>query len=281
MTCLGAEDGDGRRRTTQDDRTEQPAHRAGPVALDGEQADQDDQRDRHDEVREARVDDVEALDGRDDRDRRGDHAVAEEQPGAEDAEGDQGEGVGARLRRLTSAVRAMIPPSPRLWARMMKPAYLIETTIISDQKISEAIPYTPAGVVLGRVGVGGEDRLDGVERARAEVAVDDAERAQCEHRLAGVGDDVPVVVRWRSVLSVRRVLGGSTRAHRPVAELVRGLVEAALGSRGRSRRRRRRLGVRPSPPGARPPEGGCVAAAGSRQMKRGRRGRNEDRLSRG
>jgi hypothetical protein len=44
------------------------------------------------------------------------------------------------LRRLTSAVSAMIPPSPRLWARMMNPAYLIETSIISAQKMSDAIP---------------------------------------------------------------------------------------------------------------------------------------------
>ncbi len=42
--------------------------------------------------------------------------------------------------RCTSAVRAMIPPSPRLWARMMKPAYLTETTIISVQKMSDTIP---------------------------------------------------------------------------------------------------------------------------------------------
>ena len=45
----------------------------------------------------------------------------------------------ATLLRFSSAVSAMIPPSPRLWARMMKPAYLIETTIISAQKISDAI----------------------------------------------------------------------------------------------------------------------------------------------
>ena len=42
--------------------------------------------------------------------------------------------------RWTSAVSAMIPPSPRLWARMMKPAYLIDTSTISAQKISETIP---------------------------------------------------------------------------------------------------------------------------------------------
>ena len=34
----------------------------------------------------------------------------------------------------------MMPPSPRLWARMMKPAYLTDTTIVSDQKISETMP---------------------------------------------------------------------------------------------------------------------------------------------
>ena len=42
--------------------------------------------------------------------------------------------------RWTRAVSAMIPPSPRLWARMMNPAYLSETSIISVQKISEAMP---------------------------------------------------------------------------------------------------------------------------------------------
>ena len=42
--------------------------------------------------------------------------------------------------RWTSAVSAMIPPSPRLWARMMNPAYFVETTIISVQKMSETIP---------------------------------------------------------------------------------------------------------------------------------------------
>ena len=41
----------------------------------------------------------------------------------------------------------MIPPSPRLWARMMNPAYLIDTTTISAQKINDAIPYTVAGVI--------------------------------------------------------------------------------------------------------------------------------------
>ena len=42
--------------------------------------------------------------------------------------------------RFSSAVSAMIPPSPRLWARMMNPAYLIETITISAQKISDTTP---------------------------------------------------------------------------------------------------------------------------------------------
>ena len=48
--------------------------------------------------------------------------------------------AGATRLRCSSAASAMIPPSPRLWARMMNPAYLIETTIISAQKISETTP---------------------------------------------------------------------------------------------------------------------------------------------
>jgi hypothetical protein len=40
----------------------------------------------------------------------------------------------------TSAVSAMIPPSPPLSARMMKLTYLTETIIVIDQKTSEITP---------------------------------------------------------------------------------------------------------------------------------------------
>ena len=43
-------------------------------------------------------------------------------------------------RRLISAASAIPPPSPRLCARIRKPAYLTDTTIVSAQKISEAMP---------------------------------------------------------------------------------------------------------------------------------------------
>ena len=39
-----------------------------------------------------------------------------------------------------SAIRAMIPPSPSLSARMMKVTYLIETMIVIAQKTSEMTP---------------------------------------------------------------------------------------------------------------------------------------------
>ncbi len=43
-------------------------------------------------------------------------------------------------RRWIRAASAITPPSPRLWARITKHAYLIDTTIKSAQKISETIP---------------------------------------------------------------------------------------------------------------------------------------------
>ncbi len=47
-----------------------------------------------------------------------------------------------RTLRCASAVSAMMPPSPLLSARMMKPAYFTDTTRISDQNTSERMPST-------------------------------------------------------------------------------------------------------------------------------------------
>ena len=52
---------------------------------------------------------------------------------------------GVCLRR-TSVIRAMIPPSPSLSARMTSNTYVTVTTIITDQKISETIPNTVSRV---------------------------------------------------------------------------------------------------------------------------------------
>src|SRR5579859_7601726 len=51
------------------------------------------------------------------------------------------------LSPSTSAVSAMMPPSPWLSARMMNVTYLIETIIVIDQNTSEITPYTSLGVV--------------------------------------------------------------------------------------------------------------------------------------
>ena len=48
-------------------------------------------------------------------------------------------------RGLTSASSARMPPSPWLSARMMRIAYLIEMTMINDQKISDTMPSTASG----------------------------------------------------------------------------------------------------------------------------------------
>ena len=77
--------------------------------------------------------------------------------------------------------------------------------------------------------VSGEDDLLRIQRARADVAVDDAEGAEREHGAAGVRDDVALIIAgcpqgFRGVL----LFGQWSRTHRPIAELVGCLVEAAL-----------------------------------------------------
>ena len=45
-----------------------------------------------------------------------------------------------RPARWISAIRAMIPPSPSLSARMMNVTYLIETMIVTAQNTSDSTP---------------------------------------------------------------------------------------------------------------------------------------------
>src|SRR5262245_21620603 len=79
--------------------------------------------------------------------------------------------------------------------------------------------------------VGREDDLLGVQWARPDVAVDDAESAEREHGLAGVGDYVPpgVLQRFEAQANGLRVLFLVSRSvWPPVAEFVRSLVEDLL-----------------------------------------------------
>ena len=48
-------------------------------------------------------------------------------------------------RGLIKASNARMPPSPWLSARMIRIAYLMEMTIISDQKINDTTPSTACG----------------------------------------------------------------------------------------------------------------------------------------
>src|SRR5882724_8592951 len=76
-----------------------------------------------------------------------------------------------------SGINARIPPSPWLSARITKRQYLREIVMTSAHKISERTPMAASGINLSTDGLG--DRLQGVERARPEVAIDDAERSEC------------------------------------------------------------------------------------------------------
>ena len=55
---------------------------------------------------------------------------------------------GASVPRSTSAMSAMMPPSPRLSARMMNITYFTDTTSISDQSTSDTAPSTWSWVAV-------------------------------------------------------------------------------------------------------------------------------------
>ena len=67
-----------------------------------------------------------------------------------------------------------MPPSPWLSARMIRVAYLIDMTTISDQKISETMPSTASGVTWPFGLAAFDGGAQGIERARADVAEHDA-----------------------------------------------------------------------------------------------------------
>ena len=124
-------------------RTEQPADDVGPELLREEQDGEDADRDRQDEVRQPGRGDLDAFDCGHHRDRRGDHAVAVEQRHAEEAGGDQRRSAvfeSFSCAPWISAIRAMMPPSPSLSARMMKVTNLSDTIIVIDQKTREITP---------------------------------------------------------------------------------------------------------------------------------------------
>ena len=69
-----------------------------------------------------------------------------------------------------------MPPSPRLSACMRTPTYFTVTTSISDQTMSDTQPSTLAGTRRHAMRAG-QALLQRVERARGDVAEDDAHGA--------------------------------------------------------------------------------------------------------
>ena len=82
------------------------------------------------------------------------------------------------------AISARIPPSPSLSARMMKSDELDRDDQRDRPEDQRDHPEDVAFGRLHRLVVGGEDGLQRVERAGADVAEDDAERAERERRHA-------------------------------------------------------------------------------------------------
>ena len=168
-----------------------PPTLARAVALDGEDAHEDHDRDRHDVGLEHRRGHVHALDGAQHRDGRRDHAVAVEQRRAEEPSRISHRGVrlAALPRGGSSAVRARMPPSPRLSARSTTRDVLHRDD--QQQRIDDEREHAEHVVVRRRHRVRSEEALaHRVERAGADVAVDDTdggerERQQLARRAVG------------------------------------------------------------------------------------------------
>ncbi len=113
----------------------------------------------------------------------------------------------ARLRlRCASAISASVPPSPLLSARTRMRTYLIVTTMISDQRISDRTPRTLSSAADR---AGGVHRFaEGVEGACADVAVDDADGADGQRQKPCLRRRVVSPVR----MDRRAILGPAARS---------------------------------------------------------------------
>ena len=134
-----------------------------------------------------------ALHGGEHRDGRRDHAVAVEQRRAEEAdehERPSGCPALAAPSGVTSAVRARMPPSPWLSARMTNVRYLTQITSTSDQNMSDSRPSTLASMTASWW-LPLERLPHGEQRVGADVAEDHAQGADGQPQGAGVGGVPP------------------------------------------------------------------------------------------
>ena len=170
------------------DRPEEGRDLAGAAALDHEQPDEDGERDRHDVVGEGRGRDLDALDGGEHRDRRRDHRVAVEQAGPD----------GAQQQHLASAAGAVAERALGERDEGQRAALAVVVGAQQDDDVfdrhdedqrpqdqrqdaeDDLARHRPAG------GRGRDQFLERIERARADVAVDDADRAERQRPEAGL-----------------------------------------------------------------------------------------------
>ena len=158
-------------------RTEVRRHAFRATALDPEKREQDPQRDRQDVGVQDWSDQLEALDGRQDRDRRRDRGVAVEERGAGDAKAKQQRGaaphrsLGQRQQRERATLAAVVRPQHQ---------HDVLEGDDQDQRPEQQrddpdhLALTQNAVTRRLV----ERLAQGIERACADVAVDDTHRAQ-------------------------------------------------------------------------------------------------------
>ena len=184
-----AERGD-RDEPRQHERTEGCADARRPESLDHEQREQDDHRDRHDEVAERRGAHLQTLDGAEHGDRRRDDAVAIEERRAEQAERDEHQPSLAVLDALPvlkqEGEEGENPPlAPVVGAQDEDDVFDAddEDERPGDQRedAHDVLRGRRDAVLLP------EALTQGVERARSDVTVDDAERGEGKDAQAPTG----------------------------------------------------------------------------------------------
>ncbi len=185
-------DGDGD-EPQRGDRTEERRDPGGAARLHGEQHDQDHDGQRHDVVVEGGGDELEALDRGQHRQRRRDHGVAIEQRRADDAaEHDRARALAQRaLRQRHEGERAALP----LVVRPQQDEHVFERDH-HDQRPEDQREHAEHGVA-GQ-GAAGGCRVDSfakcIERARADVAVDDADAPDGQRPETGARPRLAVTV---------------------------------------------------------------------------------------
>ena len=162
------------------DRAEQPPDPVRPVALNREDPDQNHHSDRHDVRIEERRNDLESFDGAEDGDRGGDHAVTVEKGRTEDAQEDEygqgaavfaGHGLGQQRGQGEDAALPLV-------VRAHDDRDVLDRDD-QHQRVDDERQHAQHVLAGGRHGMRSEEALPHrVERAGADVAIDDADRGQ-------------------------------------------------------------------------------------------------------